>query len=499
MLVLLVSQSCLDVVSTYQLTNNSAHDYFGADGIVWTSLFNERTPQSLFIVGDTIHILWTRSGEGNRYNRSRDQGGVWDWCVGSDCSGRRVLSYGWESSIVARNSKVFAISYCWDCSPSSFVPFNRSLDGGNTWLYDTTFSVSADALGSFCTSCPPKNAEPNLLPTSRIIFRASEYGGGPRKLDSPVMDATPNGDTILLVVDGYDAGIRVKRSFDAGVTWGPDGGYHIPTTGPSERHPQVAYNDAGRWFVCFTDYPYIKVTYSDDYGQTWATPRILDTLTANLYYNSCHVSASLDYVSVVWFDVEGGTINVLYRESRDGGITWTPKENITALTSSADTAAGATVVNRVGTVYITWFEKSSRTSGNFDIMVTCKGDPDSAWIAAQNVSLTPGRSLWPMVAYNFSRGFGIVCWQDNTPGNNEIYCTNFRPLLRGGDDLSASEAPSPKEELRVVGRRIEASVPFEVYSYDGRLVCSGTATCDLKGRGTYIVRYGGKLRSIVVR
>ena len=115
---------------TTRLTYNTAHDFWGADGIVWPYFFNERTPQSLYLVGDTVHILWVRSGAGDRYNRSRDRGNTWDYCTGIDCGGIMVLNYGWESSIVARGSKVHAVAYCHVCSPSSWVPYNRSMDNG---------------------------------------------------------------------------------------------------------------------------------------------------------------------------------------------------------------------------------------------------------------------------------------------------------------------------------------------------------------------------------
>jgi len=164
---------------TTRLTYNTAHDFWGADGIVWPYFFNERTPQSLYLVGDTVHILWVRSGAGDRYNRSRDRGNTWDYCTGIDCGGIMVLNYGWESSIVARGSKVHAVAYCHVCSPSSWVPYNRSMDNGTTWDYPIS---------------------------GQNIFAASEYGLGSHSLgshslDSPSMDATLSGDTILLVVD----------------------------------------------------------------------------------------------------------------------------------------------------------------------------------------------------------------------------------------------------------------------------------------------------------
>ena len=363
---------------------------------------------------------------------------------------------------------VYAIAYCWLCDPSSYVPFTRSTDGGNTWSTET------------------------------VIFYAHEYGG--RALDAPVMDASSDGQVILLVVDAFDHGIRVKRSFDYGQTWGPAGGYLVATPSSRyERHPQLSYNNAGRWFVCYTDYPYIMVTYSDDNGATWSTPVPLDTLSTFLNVNSCHISASLNYVSVVWFDKKGNAINVYYRESRDGGITWTPKENITGLTSSSETAAGATVINRRGVVYITWFESSSRSGGNFEIMETCKPGPDSAWYPVQNISLTPGASIWPMIAYNFSKGYGIACWQDNTPGNYEIYCSTFTPLL-GGDELGASEVRRAEGggDFTLLGRTLTLHRNGEVYTPSGRLLFRGRGKVSLKP-GVYVLRASSRTRVVVVR
>jgi hypothetical protein len=344
-------------------------------------------------VGDTVHILWARGGHGNRYNRSRDRGKTWDYCIGLDCGGITVISYWWEASIVVRGSKVHAVAYCWDCGGTSWVPYNISLDGGTTWDYPTS---------------------------GQTIFHSSEYGY--YLIDSPVIDASLDGDTILLVIDGYHPsyGIRVNRTFDGGNTWGPYGGIVVayPPSTP-EAHPHIAYNKMGKWFICYTDFPYIKVTYSTNYGSTWSTPVNLDTLFTN-FGNSCHVSAHGDHVAVVWFDKKGNAVNVYFRESTDGGITWRPKVNLTGLIAFGDTAAGAMVFVQSGRVYVTWFEKSARSAGgNFEIFVGCKAHPDSPWLPFQRVSYASGRSLWPVAAFHLSgaTSYGIVCWQDNNPGN----------------------------------------------------------------------------------
>lgn len=474
MFVILISQSCLSFSGVWRITDNPAHDYFGADGIVWPQFFNERTPQSLYLVGDTVHILWTRAGAGNRYNRSSDRGSSWEWCSGSDCLGIRVLNYGWESSILARDSVVYSIAYCWDCSPSSYVPFNRSFDNGSTWDY---------------------------TPSGRNVFSADEYGGGPRNLDAPVMEASRSPDTVLLVVDAYSHGVRVKRTFDGGDTWGPSGG--IPVAAPSsshERHPQITHNGGNRFSVCYTDFPYIMVTHSTDYGATWTSPVPVGTLSTNLHYNSCHIASSGNYVSVVWFDKVGSAINVFYRESVDGGLTWRPRENITSLSAPADTAAGATVANRLGVVYITWFEKSSRSGGNFEVFSTCKAGPDSAWYPVQRVSNTPGRSLWPMVGYSRGFGYGIVCWQDNTPGNYEIYCSRFIPLVAGGD-LGSSEGEKQRaKSFEIRGRTLKVFGSYALYSASGHLIGRGNGGNFSLPPGVYFIITGeGRATKVVVR
>jgi hypothetical protein len=454
---------CLNEISTARLTYHPYDDIWGADA-----------SNGIYLVGDTVHILWLRYGEGNRYNRSRDRGNTWDYCSGLDCGGIEVLSYYWESSIVAGGSKVHAVAYCWNCGGESWIPYNRSLDGGTNWDYSTS---------------------------GQTIFHSSEYGY--YLIDAPSIDVSLNGDTILLVVDGYHPsyGIRLKRTFDGGNNWEPYGGIVVATTSSwYETHPQIAYNKMGKWFICYTDFPYIKVTYSTDYGTTWSTPVNLDTLVTHLRHNSCHVSAHGDHVAVVWFDKKGNAVNVYFRESTDGGITWRSKVNLTGLTALSDTAAGALVFVQGDRVYVTWFENSYRTvGGDFEIFVGCKVHPDSSWRPVQRISYNSGRSLWPMVAFHWSgaTSYGIVCRQDNDPGNYEIYCTKFIPLAYD-EGVNVEEVKVEEEKpFEVVGRTVILKGDYSIYDVSGRLVGRG-GRVSLKG-GIYFVEAGGKLYKVVIR
>jgi hypothetical protein len=93
--------------------------------------------------------------------------------------------------------------------------------------------------------------------------------------------------------------------------------------------------------------------------------------------------------------------------------------------------------------------------------------------------------------------YGIVCWQDNTPGNYEIYCTTFRPLAYD-EGVKVEEAKLEEEKpFEVVGRTVILKGDYSIYDVSGRLLGRG-GRVSLKG-GIYFVEAGGKLHKVVIR
>ena len=90
-----------------------------------------------------------------------------------------------------------------------------------------------------------------------------------------------------------------------------------------------------------------------------------------------------------------------------------------------------------------------------------------------------------------------MCWQDNTPGNYEIYCTTFRPLADEGE-LNVEEVKVEEEKpFEVVGRTVILKGDYSIYDVSGRLVGRGGKVV-LRG-GVYFVEAGGKLHKVVIR
>ena len=93
--------------------------------------------------------------------------------------------------------------------------------------------------------------------------------------------------------------------------------------------------------------------------------------------------------------------------------------------------------------------------------------------------------------------YAIVCWQDNDPGNYEIYCTTFMPLL-GEGDLKVEESPIVEDKsFEVFGRVVVLRKEGSIYDVSGKIVGKG-GRISLKP-GIYFVEAGGKVQKIVIR
>jgi hypothetical protein len=104
-----------------------------------------------------------------------------------------------------------------------------------------------------------------------------------------------------------------------------------------------------------------------------------------------------------------------------------------------------------------------------------------------------------MAAFHWtgSTSYGIVCWQDNTHGNFEIYCTKFIPLADEGE-LKVEEVKVEEEKpFEVVVRSVILKGDYSIYDVSGRLLERGGRVV-LKG-GIYFVEAEGKLYNVVIR
>ncbi len=169
----------------------------------------------------------------------------------------------------------------------------------------------------------------------------------------------PEGEVYVAWVKYYDDEIRFDRSFDGGVTWGDDitvqqtgfaSGYINPdllifafpamdvdiTNGPNRGNIYIAYTDDPNGD---TD---IFLTRSRNQGDTWTTPvRVNDDAIGNGadQFHPWLVCDENGTLHLIFYDRRNDVpqnllMDLYYTYSSDGGITWSPNERITTVSSN---------------------------------------------------------------------------------------------------------------------------------------------------------------------
>jgi hypothetical protein len=115
---------------------------------------------------------------------------------------------------------------------------------------------------------------------------------------------------------------------------------------------------------------------------------------------------------LAWTDTASGDLRVLYRRSRDGGVTW---KKIRRLDTTTDRAAEASVVVVGKKVHAVW---SDRDPGRWEVFYRRSRDRGKTWNSPKRITSTPGHSTVPAIAVS---GAVHVVWDDDSPGNHEIY------------------------------------------------------------------------------
>jgi hypothetical protein len=130
--------------------------------------------------------------------------------------------------------------------------------------------------------------------------------------------------------------------------------------------------------------------------------------------------ASDGTVHVVWYDDTPGNREIYHKKTMDLGETWTTSRRLTwnsgqsyCPTMSADSSGG---------LHLVWSDSSP---GNFEVYYRKSADGGATWIANRRLTWTAGFSEVPALGVDTSGNLHLV-WQDNTPGNYEIYYKKFK-------------------------------------------------------------------------
>jgi hypothetical protein len=122
---------------------------------------------------------------------------------------------------------------------------------------------------------------------------------------------------------------------------------------------------------------------------------------------------------VAWEDPTPGNWEIYYKQSTDGGSTWTTSQRLTWNSGSSSSAAIA--VDSSGHLHVVW---NDDTPGNSAIYYKQNTDGGSTWTASQRLTWNLDSSFSPALAVDSSDNLHVV-WHEDTPGNYEIYYKKF--------------------------------------------------------------------------
>ena len=136
-------------------------------------------------------------------------------------------------------------------------------------------------------------------------------------------------------------------------------------------------------------------------------------LSLTAYNNGWRIAANGDVVHAVWADDGDGNLEIYYKRSVDGGITWGPDLRVTSNTAESHHPS----VSVSGSVlHVVW---QDNRDGNFEIYYKRSTDGGIGWGGDTRLTNDSAESRYPSAAVS---GQAIhVVWYDSRDGNEEIY------------------------------------------------------------------------------
>jgi len=225
--------------------------------------------------------------------------------------------------------------------------------------------------------------------------------------------------------------IYYKRSPDGGTTWSPS--KRLTWTPNWSYYPAIAVDLSSSIHVVWQEYTpgdfEIYYKRSTDKGTSWSAAKRLTWNSAASSNPAIAVDIS-NTIHVVWSDYTPGNSEIYHKKSTDGGTTWSAA---TRLTSTLDESSYPDIaIDSSGTIHVVWYDYTPK---NYEIYYIQSTDGGTTWSAVQRLTWTAGWSFYPAIAIDSDNAIHVV-WQDNTPGNYEVY---YKRSTDGGATWSAAK------------------------------------------------------------
>jgi hypothetical protein len=356
----------------------------------------------------------------------------------ADWSSVRRITWTSESSnypAIAIDASGYLHVVWHDATPGSYqIYYKRSTDGGTSWSanqrltwtsYDSFApDIAADSLGGVHViwhDYSPGNAE--------VYYKRSTDGGASWLPNQRLTWTSTASELPAIAVDGVDRihviwgdcmpgnlDLYYKRSLTGGANWTPT--QRLTWNSGNSSYPGIACSPAGHLHVVWSDYTpgncEIYYIAASNGGTTWSSPRRLTWNSGRSDYPAIVAHAS-GLLHVVWWDETPVPAEIYYKNSPDGGASWTPAKRLTWTPGAS--YRPAIKLGFSGQLHLVWDDIAD---SNQEIFYKKSTDEGATWGPTQRRTWNSGLSNCPALAFD-SSGFLHVVWSDLTPGNYEIY------------------------------------------------------------------------------
>jgi len=346
----------------------------------WTSGISESPVLAIDSQGH-LHAAWTDDTTGHfevYYEKSTNGGAAWT------AKKRLTSASATYASVDIAVDTADNIHIVWGDNQSSEVYYKKSTDGGGTWTASKRLTWNSGS-----SSDPAISVD--SLGNIHVVWEETAPG---------------------------NQEVYYKRSTDGGLTW--TASRRLTWSAEPSWYPDIASHWSGWLYVVWEDlekWSYYKIYFRRGTigGTAWSATQKVTWSSGNSYIPALAVDFS-GVLHLVWHGDTPGNLEIYYRNSTDGGASWSAAQRITW--NSSQSYNPNLSVDSSGNPYVIWTDGLPGQAG--EIYYRMSSDGGVSWAPTQRLTWNSGYSHDPVIAIDPS-GKPHVLWWDDTPGNFEIY------------------------------------------------------------------------------
>lgn len=314
------------------------------------------------------------------------------------------------------------------------IYYKKSADGGKSWTTNKRLTWTAGKSTQPALAVDPFGAlhvvwQDDTPGNGDIYYKTSPDNGANWSAGGRIAWTTGISQAPAIAVDSwgnlhvlwydYTPGnyeIYSMTSTNGGASWSKN--QRVTWTSGWSGHPAIAVDTAANLHLVWADEtPGSSEIYyknSLDGGGSWSAGQ---RLTWNAGISQAPVIAvdSSGVLHVAWWDNTPGNAEIYYKKSTTGGVYWTSNSRLTW--SPADSQGPAIAIDSSGNLHLVWWDSAP---GNAEIYYKQSTDEGVSWTTNTRLTWTSGNSYGPAIAVDYLGNLHVV-WSDDTPGNYELF------------------------------------------------------------------------------